>query len=141
MEDNREAGLAGGPAEGRVEAMAEEVIRDIPLRDIREDGVNVRHTDVEKDIEELANSIRQHGLLQPIVLRGEYGQKPYELIMGRRRLLAPQAPGEEDHWGHIRRPPHRCASGDSLSCREHAPCAAESRGRGSGGHRTLQATR
>jgi ParB family chromosome partitioning protein len=37
---------------------------------------------------ELAESIRRHGLLQPVVLIGRYGHPPYQLIAGQRRFLA-----------------------------------------------------
>ena len=65
-------------------------IHDIPLDDIQISEDNVRHQDPTKDLEELAASIKRHGLLQPVVLNGEYGQAPYELISGQRRFLAHQ---------------------------------------------------
>src|SRR5205823_3866880 len=51
---------------------------------------NVRHQEVTKDLDELAASIKRHGLLQPVVLNGEYGNPPYDLITGQRRFLAHQ---------------------------------------------------
>ena len=61
-------------------------IKDI--REVRESGLNVRHTGVDVGVEDLARSIAKHGLLQPIVLRGKFGNPPYDLIVGQRRLLA-----------------------------------------------------
>jgi ParB family chromosome partitioning protein len=71
--------------------MADEMIYDVPtkdINDIQKSGLNVRHRDVDVEIEGLAKSIEKHGLLQPIVLRGKYGSPPYDLIVGQRRLLA-----------------------------------------------------
>lgn len=63
-------------------------IYDISLSDIKISGDNVRLTDPEKDLDQLAASIAIHGLLQPVVLEGEYGKPPYKLISGQRRFLA-----------------------------------------------------
>ncbi|HUW19658.1 MAG TPA: ParB/RepB/Spo0J family partition protein [Sedimentisphaerales bacterium] len=66
-------------------------VHDVPLRDIRDpdkSGLNVRMTDRNVGVEELAKNIKKHGLLQPIVLRGNFGDPPYDLIAGHRRLAA-----------------------------------------------------
>ena len=63
-------------------------IYEIPLRDIRVSDFNVRMTRRNVRIGELTASIRKYGLLQPIILRGSYGNPPYELIVGQRRYLA-----------------------------------------------------
>lgn len=65
-----------------------EQIHEIPLAEIGVSEQNVRETDAEKGVEELAESIRRLGLLQPVVLKGEPGSSPYELVIGQRRLLA-----------------------------------------------------
>ena len=65
-------------------------IYDIKLTDINVSIDNVRHHDPTKDLDELAASIQRHGLLQPVVLNGEYGKPPYQLIGGQRRFLAHQ---------------------------------------------------
>lgn len=50
---------------------------------------NVRGvTEAVQDLDELAASIKRHGLLQPVVLLGEHGFPPYKLISGQRRFLA-----------------------------------------------------
>lgn len=67
-----------------------EQIHAICLKDIRISTDNVRHSDPTKDLDELAASIKQHGLLQPVVLLGEPGKPPYDLISGQRRFLAHQ---------------------------------------------------
>jgi ParB family chromosome partitioning protein len=63
-------------------------IYDIPLKEIELSDDNVRLCDATKDLDELAASIKRHGLLQPVVLMGEFGKPPYELISGQRRFLA-----------------------------------------------------
>ncbi len=65
-------------------------IHEVPLSEIRVSHNNVResHTNATKDLDELAASIKRHGLLQPVVLVGEFGKPPYELISGQRRYLA-----------------------------------------------------
>ena len=65
-----------------------DTIRDIPLGEIRISDDNVRLHDPERDLDELAASIKKHGLLQPVVLLGDYGKPPYQLISGQRRFLA-----------------------------------------------------
>jgi ParB/RepB/Spo0J family partition protein len=65
-------------------------IVDVPLKDIEISNDNVRHSDPMRDLDELAASIRIHGLLQPVVLRGVEGKPPYDLIGGQRRFLAHQ---------------------------------------------------
>lgn len=71
--------------------MAEEKIYDVPIkhiRDVAKTGLNVRRTDRDAGVDDLAKSIKKHGLLQPIVLRGEFGKPQYDLISGHRRLSA-----------------------------------------------------
>jgi len=75
----------------RRKIMAEEQIHEVPLKDIKDparSGLNVRRTDRDAGVENLAASIKKHGLINPIVLRGEFGKPPYELISGHRRLAA-----------------------------------------------------
>lgn len=65
-----------------------EQIHEIRLKDIHISDDNVRLSDPERDLDELAASIKKHGLLQPVVLKGAFGSPPYELISGQRRFLA-----------------------------------------------------
>jgi ParB-like chromosome segregation protein Spo0J len=55
-------------------------IYDIPLKDIRVSALNVRKHDRGAEIEFLAKSIKKHGLLQPVVLRGVKGKPPFDLV-------------------------------------------------------------
>lgn len=61
-------------------------IKRIPITQIVLTGSNPRQQFDEEGLRELADSIRMHGLLQPIIVRpkGNY----YELIVGERRLRA-----------------------------------------------------
>ena len=73
-----------------------EKIYSIPLTNITISTDNVRATNATKDLDELAASIKKHGLLQPVILIGRYAHPPYELISGQRRLLAHQKLGESE---------------------------------------------
>ena len=63
-------------------------LRDIPLGEIQINELNVRQPGNDNGIEELAESIENVGLLQPIVLKGEFGKPPYFVIIGQRRFKA-----------------------------------------------------
>ena len=67
-----------------------EQIHEITLSEIVVGHDNVRHSDPTRDLDELAASIKKHGLIQPVMLRGKFGNPPYELISGQRRFLAHQ---------------------------------------------------
>jgi len=70
-------------------------VYSIPLKDIKVSKFNVRRTGRNVGIEQLAASIKKHGLLQPVTLRGAYSNPPYELIVGQRRFLAHRLLGEK----------------------------------------------
>src|SRR5215472_11186939 len=65
-------------------------IQDIPLTKIRESKTNPRRVFDDTKLAELAENIRQHGVLQPILVRplpnGEAAT--YELVAGARRFRA-----------------------------------------------------
>jgi ParB family chromosome partitioning protein len=67
-------------------------MQDIPLIHIQESKTNPRRQFDETKLAELADNIRQHGVLQPILVRpmpdGEAGF--YELVAGARRFRASQ---------------------------------------------------
>jgi ParB family transcriptional regulator, chromosome partitioning protein len=66
--------------------------KEIPVRAITPNPRQPRRTFDEDSLEELAESIRQVGLLQPVVVRAA-GPGQYELIMGERRWRASQRAG------------------------------------------------
>lgn len=69
-----------------VDEKAEENVLEIQIEDILANKNQPRKTFDEKKIDELAESMKQHGVLQPIILRRD-GNK-YELVAGERRWRA-----------------------------------------------------
>lgn len=65
---------------------------EIPVTSIRPNPKQPRQVFDEEDMSELVHSIKEVGLLQPIVVR-ELGTDQYELIMGERRWRAHQLAG------------------------------------------------
>jgi ParB family chromosome partitioning protein len=63
-------------------------VLDIPLADLVIGKGQVRTKDVQKEIDELADSIRVQGLLQPIVVCDAEKHGKYEILTGQRRFLA-----------------------------------------------------
>ncbi|MNJ39718.1 putative chromosome-partitioning protein ParB [compost metagenome] len=61
---------------------------DVPLNQLRANPYQPRKTFDEDAIRELAESIRQHGVIQPIIVRSVL--KGYEIIAGERRFRASQ---------------------------------------------------
>lgn len=70
---------------------------EIPVTDIHPNRKQPRSIFDEDDMAELVHSVREIGVLQPIVVRTstEKGGEPYELVMGERRWRAVQAAGME----------------------------------------------
>jgi ParB family chromosome partitioning protein len=68
---------------------------EIPVTDIHPNRKQPRSVFDEDDMAELIHSVREIGVLQPIVVRTstEEGGEPYELVMGERRWRAVQAAG------------------------------------------------
>ena len=78
-----------------IEEVSREV-RSVPLKDLEIGLGQVRKADVGKDINELAESIRKVGLLEPIVVAPADTPGKYEILTGQRRFLAHQELGAED---------------------------------------------
>jgi len=66
----------------------------LPVRSIRPNPAQPRKIFREEALDELADSIRQHGILQPLSVRRQGNS--YELISGERRLRAAQLAGITD---------------------------------------------
>jgi ParB family chromosome partitioning protein len=65
--------------------------RRIPISFLRPNPRNPRQTFTEEDLEDLANSIREKGVIQPILVRAVSGTiDSYEIIAGERRWRAAQ---------------------------------------------------
>lgn len=80
----------------REEAEREGSLVELPIQDIRPNPLQPRRDVDPAALEELKSSIKQAGLLQPVVVRpAPGGHGVYELIAGERRLRACQALGWE----------------------------------------------
>lgn len=76
-----------------VDLNKEESIHQIKLKDIRPNPYQPRKHFEEEAIQELKESIIQHGILQPIIVRKSI--KGYEIVAGERRHRAAKAAGLE----------------------------------------------
>ena len=79
-------------------------VREIPLDKICESKTNPRREFDETKLAELAESIRQHGVLQAVVVRphSERAADVYELVAGTRRYRASKLVGRETIPANIR---------------------------------------
>ena len=68
-----------------------EIVRQLPLSSIHPSSLQPRSTFTEEQLEELRDSIREHGIIQPLIVREI--DSGYELIAGERRLKASQSLG------------------------------------------------
>lgn len=71
--------------------------RKVPIAFVRANPNNPRKDFAEEDLEDLANSVREKGIVQPILVRGVSGEiDAYEIIAGERRWRAAQRAGLHD---------------------------------------------
>src|SRR5437764_11425151 len=77
--------------EAPAEAHATQGLAEIPISQIQPNPYQPRKTFNEASIEELARSVREHGIVQPLVVTRS-GDK-YKLIAGERRFRAAQKAG------------------------------------------------
>lgn len=77
------------------------VVLDIPVSHIRPNPHQPRKHFSDDALEELSESIKQHGLIQPITVR-YLGEKRFELISGERRLRAGKLAGLDVIPAYIR---------------------------------------
>jgi len=102
-DEGKEKGLAGKTKTAVPIAPAEKVnvVLNIPVGHIRANPHQPRQDFNEEALEELAGSIKKHGLIQPITVR-YLGEKRFELISGERRLRASKLAGLEEIPSYIR---------------------------------------
>lgn len=82
------------------EVQDNEVVIDIPIDELKENPYQPRKTFDEQKIDELAQSISEHGVLQPIIVKkSEIG---YYLVAGERRLRACKKLGRKTIPGIVR---------------------------------------
>jgi len=70
----------------------EQKVKEIPLNQIESNPAQPRKTFLDESLTELAESIKQHGLLQPILVRSA-GLEHYYIIAGERRYRAAEIAG------------------------------------------------
>jgi len=89
-----ERGIGRGLAAILPDAQPGEALHQLPLELIAPNPDQPRKSFGEDELAELADSIRAHGVLQPVLVRALPGGR-YELLAGERRLRAAQAAGLE----------------------------------------------
>ena len=77
------------------------IVLHVPVDHIRANPNQPRKGFDEERLEELADSIKKHGLIQPITVR-YIGEKRFELISGERRLRAAKLAGIDEIPAYIR---------------------------------------
>nr|PZN87805.1 MAG: chromosome partitioning protein ParB [Pseudomonadota bacterium] len=87
------ASLIGDPVLSEPKLPTEGEQRLVPIDQIRASPLNPRREFNEEDLAELAESIRQRGLVQPIVVRPDRNAGGYEIVAGERRWRAAQRVG------------------------------------------------
>lgn len=84
---------AAGPNQNELEIAGPNVIHDVPVDKIKPSPFQPRLNFDSAGLAELAQSIKERGVIQPIVVRNAGGN--YELVVGERRLRAMQALGRD----------------------------------------------
>ncbi len=74
-----------------VEAATEKDIKNIPIDEIRSNPFQPRRIFDDEKLDELAESIKEHGIFQPIIVKKSI--KGYELVAGERRTKAAKRAG------------------------------------------------
>ena len=70
--------------------------RRVKAADLRPNPRNPRRRFAEEELDDLANSIREKGVIQPIIVRPAPGGDGFEIIAGERRWRAAQAAGLDE---------------------------------------------
>jgi ParB family chromosome partitioning protein len=70
-------------------------VLQVPVEDLQRNPRQPRAPIEEQDLEELAGSIREHGVLQPLIVTPLAGGEGYQIIAGERRWLASKKAGLE----------------------------------------------
>ena len=83
----------GGLGRGLEALLPESGLQDVPVERIHPNPLQPRQTFAEDDLAELAESIRAHGILQPVVVSRQPEAGAYQLIVGERRWRAARQAG------------------------------------------------
>ncbi|CAG0906823.1 unnamed protein product [Cyprideis torosa] len=90
--DKPVAAAGSAPEERSVEPIVSD--RIVPIENVRANPNNPRRQFADADLEDLANSISEHGIVQPILVRpAPSGSGDWEIIAGERRWRAAQRAG------------------------------------------------
>lgn len=76
-----------------IETSTDEEVKEIPLNEIRVNPYQPRKTFNEESLNELALSIKEHGVFQPIIVKKSI--RGYEIVAGERRYRASKIAGKE----------------------------------------------
>lgn len=82
-------------SDGEPAAVPGATLADLPIREIHANPKQPRQVFDDEALDELSHSIREFGVLQPVVVRVDETAGGYELVMGERRLRAAAAAGLE----------------------------------------------
>ena len=83
----------GGLGRGLEALLPESGLQDIPVERICPNPLQPRQTFGEDELAELAQSIHEHGILQPVVVSRQPEEGAYQLIVGERRWRAARQAG------------------------------------------------
>jgi len=89
--------IPSAPAAAREASLPSRATGELPLHEIAPNPDQPRRRFDEAELDRLADSIRRHGVLQPVVVRraAAGGAKRYELVVGERRWRAAERAGRE----------------------------------------------
>ena len=76
-----------------METVDENEVKELPLSKLRVNPYQPRKTFNEESLKELAESIKEHGVIQPIIVKKSI--KDYEIVAGERRYRASRLAGKE----------------------------------------------
>jgi ParB family chromosome partitioning protein len=91
------AALIGDDIADEIPATAEGTaasgLREVPIEMVRSNNLNPRKSFNEQELEDLARSIAEKGILQPVVVRPVGNDATYQIVAGERRWRAAQRAG------------------------------------------------
>jgi ParB family chromosome partitioning protein len=79
------------------------LVVSVAIADIDKNPYQTRHVEDDDTLDELAESIKAHGVVQPIVVRPSEEEGRYTLILGERRMLASKKAGKTHIPAMVRR--------------------------------------
>ena len=83
----------GNLEEKIMETVKEEEVQELPIDELRVNPYQPRKTFNEDSLQELSESIKEHGVFQPIIVKKSI--KGYEIVAGERRFRASKLAGKK----------------------------------------------